>query len=288
MVLPMRTVLVALCMLWATACATQPALPPPGIPDAGLAERVAVPYDPAYPRVVVVVEPVQLGGEQRRDDAPTRSGWGPWGWSLPHTATDDPNCCNLPDAPGVGIARALTIDLERAVASIGNVRLVEYEQYVATADQRSLLPPGYVGPFVIGGAVQEFNEHIASRAVGGGSVLGTIGAALSIAGAVVGDPALTWGGLGLAAVSPALDFRVTQRTGSVQLDLRIFDPRAGLIVSSLTSHGTSTDRSTLNGFTLFGFGQPAPAYSLSLLGRAHRNAFNAVTTDIWEQLKPLL
>ena len=288
----MRTIVVALCVLWASACATpraMPPLPPPGAPDPGLAERVTVPYDPAYARVVVVVEPMDLGGEHRgRDDAPTRTGWGPWGWSLPKTAADDASCCALPDDPEAGIARALTVDLERAVASIGNVLLVDYEQYMSTIDQRSLVPTGYVGPFLLSGTVQEFNEHVGTTSLAGGSVLGTIGAVLSIAGAVVGEPALTWSGVGLAAVSPALDYRVTRRTGSVVLDLRIFDTREGLIVSTLSSAGAATDQSGLNGFTLFGFGQPAPAYSLSLLGRAHRNAFNAVTTDIWEQLKPLL
>ena len=288
----MRSILALCITLWISACATQRGLPPltpPGAPDPGLADRTTLPYDPAYPRVAIVVEPMALVAPQhRRDDKPTRSGWGPWGWSLPKTADDDADCCTLPDQADDTLAAALTVDLERALASIGNVQVIDYARYAATANPAALLPKGYVGPFVVGGAVQEFNEHLDTTLLGTGTVLGTIGAAMSIAGAVAGQPGLAWAGVGLAVISPAFDYRVARRTGSVLLGLHIYDSRAGLIVSTLTPHGTSTDRSGLNGFALFGFGRPAPAYSLSLLGRAHRNAFNAVTTDVWAQLKPLI
>ena len=285
----MRSLAVVLFALGMSACAARRALPPPaGMPDQGLAERVALPYDPAYPRVVVVVEPVALAGRERgRDDAPSRTGWGPWGWSLP-TTPNDPVECTIPAEPEITLADALTVDLEQALDRIGNVERVSYERYLATPDARTLVPRGYAGPYVVGGAVQEFNEHVDSTALATGTVLGTIGTAMSIAGSVIGEPGLTWGGIGLAAVSPAFDYRVVRRTGSVALDLRIFDAREGLIVTTLAPHGSSTARSGLNGFALFGFGRPAPDYSLSLLGRAHRDAFNTVTTEVWERLKSML
>lgn len=277
-------------MVWMTACATQQhPLPPPGQPDPGLVERVSVPYDPAYRRAVVVVEPLELAAhKKKRADAPAHTGWGNWGWSMPKTAQDDDDCCSMPPQPEATLANALTVDLVRALNSIGNVTLIDYEQYIKTPDPRTLVPHGYVGPFIIGGTVEEFGEKVDNSYIATGSVLGTIGTAMSIAGAVIGEPGLTWGGVGLAALSPALDYRVTRRTGSVQLEMRIYDSKAGIIAATITPEGTSTDKSGLNGFALFGFGQPKPQYSLSLLGRAHRNAFNNVTNDVWGHLKPLL
>jgi hypothetical protein len=198
----MRTLLVV-CAVLLAGCVTRNPMPPPGQPDPELVGAVSLPYDPAYPRVIVVVESLAMEAtDGRRADSPTRSGWGPWGWSLPAPAKGDADCCTLPDDAESTLAAALTVDLERALTSIGNVELVDPARYAAARDPRALVPPGYAGPFIVSGSIAEFNEHVDTTNVATGTVLGSIGTAMAIAGAVAGEPALGWAGVGLARSVP--------------------------------------------------------------------------------------
>src|SRR5262249_51793499 len=148
-----------------------------------------------------------------------------------------------------------------------------------------LVKRGEVGPFVIRGSVTEFNEVAEATGSSKGGSLGALGAAVAIAGAVVGNTPATATGAGVAVANPTYENTVARRTGSVGMDLKIVNPTGGRILGTVVANGTFTSESAANGFSLFGIGKASNAFAASALGQANRAAMNSATTQIVDRLR---
>jgi curli biogenesis system outer membrane secretion channel CsgG len=262
-------------------------------PESTQVDVIRIPYDPAYPRYVVTVEPLTFDADgSAGGDAPPvpgrRYGWGPWGWGLlpegPRAEVHNPPPQGVSGAVGNAIANQLTT----ALSNVGNIVVIDYDFYVGNRGNPGKLAnrkAGEVGPFLIRGSVTEFNEIAEASGSSTGGSLGTVGAALGIAGAVAGNApaAITGAAVGLA--NPTYEKTVARRTGSVAMDLRVVNPTDGRIAGSVMANGSFTSESAANGFSLFGFGKASNAFAASALGQANRAAMNSATQQIWDRLR---
>lgn len=262
-------------------------------PESTQVDVIRIPYDPAYPRYIVTVEPLTFDADgSGGGDAPPvpgrHYGWGPWGWGLlpegPHAEVHNPPPQGASGAVGNAIANQLTT----ALSNVGNIVVIDYDFYLGNRGNPGKLAnrkAGEVGPFLIRGSVTEFNEIAEASGSSTGGSLGTVGAALGIAGAVAGNTpaAITGAAVGLA--NPTYEKTVARRTGSVAMDLRVVNPSDGRIAGSVVANGSFTSESAANGFSLFGFGKASNAFAASALGQANRAAMNSATQQIWDRLR---
>ena len=92
-------------------------------------------------------------------------------------------------------------------------------------------------------------------------------------------------GASVAIANPTYENTKARRTGAVGMDLKIVNPSNGRIVGTAVAHGSFTNESAANGFSLFGFGKASNAFAASALGQANRAAMNSATTQIADRLK---
>jgi curli biogenesis system outer membrane secretion channel CsgG len=261
-------------------------------PESTQVDIVRIPYDPAYPYYVVTVEPLTFDADRGGGgDAPPvpgqRYGWGPWGWGL---LPEGPKAqaYNPPPQGAYGnVGGAIGNQLVTALSNAGNIRIIDWDYYVANRSKPSVLvnrSQKEIGPFVIRGSVTEFNEIAEASGSSSGGSLGALGAALGVAGAVAGNTpaAITGAAVGLA--NPTYENTVARRTGSVAMDLKIVSPGNGRVLGSVMANGSFSSESSANGFSLFGFGKASNAFAASALGQANRAAMNSATTQIVERL----
>ncbi|HEV7732854.1 MAG TPA: hypothetical protein VGR62_11855 [Candidatus Binatia bacterium] len=261
-------------------------------PESTQVDVVRIPYDPAFPYYVVTVEPLTFDADRGGDgSAPPvpgqRYGWGPFGWGL---LPEGPKAeaYNPPPQGAYGnVGSAIGNQLVTALSNAGNVRLIDWDYYVANRAKPSTMVKrnqGEVGPFVIRGAVTEFNEIAEATGSTTGGSLGALGAALGVAGAIAGNTPAAVTGAAVGLANPSYEKTVARRTGSVAMDLKIVNPSDGRLVGSVMANGSFSSESSANGFSLFGFGKASNAFAASALGQANRAAMNSATTQIVEQL----
>ncbi len=289
-----RTGIVALCALL-SACATaqvnkQSVKATDVAPESTQVEVVRIPYDPSLPRYVVTVEPLSFDAGGGGGSAPPvpgrRSGWGPWGWGLlpegPQARPYNPP----PQGAGGNMGAAIAAQLVTALSNAGNISIIDYDFFQQHKGKpRELVKRGEVGPFVIRGAVTEFNEVAEATGSSTGGSLGALGAALGIAGAIVGNTPAAVTGAGVALANPTFEKTVARRSGSVAMDLKIVNPNDGRLAGAVVANGSFTSESAANGFSLFGFGKATNAFAASALGQANRAAMNSATTQIMDRLR---
>jgi curli biogenesis system outer membrane secretion channel CsgG len=261
-------------------------------PESTQVEVVRIPYDPAYPRYVVTVEPLTFDADgSAQGTAPStpgvRRGWGPWGWGILPTGPEARAYTPPPAGVHGNVGSAIASQLVTALGNAGNVVVIDYDYYRGSSKPAKLADKskGEVGPFVIKGSVTEFNEIAEATGKSTGGSFGGLGAALGIAGAIAGNTPATVAGAGLAVANPTYDNTVARRTGSVAMDLKIVNPNDGRIIGGVVANGSFTSESAANGFSLFGFGKASNAFAASALGQANRAAMNSATTQIVERLK---
>ena len=260
-------------------------------PESTQVDVVRIPYEPGLPRYVVTVQPLTFEADGGSGGAAPpvpgrRYGWGPYGWGLlpegPQAHAYNPPPQMVGGNPGVAIAA----QLETALGNAGNLAVIDYDFYQAhSARPRELVKKGEVGPFVIRGAVTEFNEVAEAKGSSTGGSLGAVGVALGVAGAIAGNTPAAATGAGLAVANPTFETTKARRTGSVAMDLKIVSPTDGRLVGTLVANGSFTSESAASGFSLFGVGKASNAYAASALGQANRAAMNSATTQIWERLR---
>lgn len=261
-------------------------------PESTQVDVVRIPYDPAFPYYVVTVEPLTFDADRGGGgDAPPvpgqRYGWGPWGWGL---LPEGPKAqvYNPPPQGAYGnMGGSIASQLVTALSNAGNIRIIDWDHYVANRSRPSALvnrKAGEVGPFVIRGSVTEFNEIAEASGSSQGGSLGALGAALGVAGAIAGNTPAAVTGAAVGLANPTYEKTVARRTGSVAMDLKIVSPGSGRLVGSVVANGSFTSESAANGFSLFGFGKASNAYAASALGQANRAAMNSATQQIVERL----
>src|SRR5713101_8352901 len=135
-------------------------------PESTQVDVVRIPYDPSLPYYVVTVEPLGFdadgGGGGSAPPVPGRRyGWGPWGWGLlpegPQARPYNPP----PQGASGNMGAAIAAQLVTALSNAGNVRIIDYDYYLANKNRPGNLVKknqGEVGPFVVRGSVTEFNE----------------------------------------------------------------------------------------------------------------------------------
>lgn len=264
-------------------------------PAATQVDIVRIPYDPSLPYYVVTVEPLAVGVSGGGGDLPqapgtVRYGWGSWGWGLLPTGPQAQAYQGSPQQISSRMGEAVAAQLETALGSAGNVRVIDWDyfrQYQGDSSKLVNRKAGEVGPFIIRGTVTEFNEVAEAAGKSTGGSLGALGAALAIGGAIAGNNPATYTGVGLAAANPTFDNTVARRTGSVGMDLKIVQPANGRIVGNAVANGTFTSQSATNGFSLFGIGTASNAYAASALGQAQRAAMNSAVTQIAQRLSAI-
>jgi len=294
----MRTIYVALVAL-AIACTNatvdkQSVRATQNAPESTQVEVVRIPYDPSLPYYVVTVEPFTFdaagdgGGGSATPVPGRRYGWGPFGWGLlpegPQARAYNPP----PQGASASMGPAISNQLTSALSNAGNIRIIDYDYYLQNKNKPSALvkkSEREVGPFVIRGSVTEFNEIAEATGSSTGGSLGAVGAALGIAGAIAGNTPAAVTGASVAIANPTYENTKARRTGAVGMDLKIVNPSNGRIVGTAVSHGSFTNESAANGFSLFGFGKASNAFAASALGQANRAAMNDATTQIADRLK---
>jgi curli biogenesis system outer membrane secretion channel CsgG len=262
-------------------------------PESTQVEVVRIPYDPSLPRYVVTVEPLSFdaggGGGGSAPPVPgQRYGWGPWGWGiLPQGPQADVH--NPPPTGASGaMGSAIGAQLVTALSNVGNISIIDYDYFQQHRGRPGdLVKKGEVGPFVIRGAVTEFNEIAEATGSSTGGSLGALGAALGIAGAIAGNTPAAVTGAAVGIANPGYENKVARRTGSVGMDLTVVNPADGRLVGTVVANGSFASESAANGFSLFGFGKASNAFAASALGQANRAAMNSATTQIWDRLRTL-
>lgn len=254
-------------------------------PEATQVPRVQVPYDPRFPRYVVAVEPLAVQAD------PGAGGPGPGivypgGWGLLPEGPQPVGWTPPPQELSSRVGEAVQSQLVSALANAGNVVVVDYEYYWQNRDRpEALVGRGERGPYLVRGAVTEFNEIAEADEYGTGNGLGLVGVALGIAGAIAGSDPAAYTGLGLAVANPGWRESVARRTGQVGVDLAVVDARNGRIVGSAVANGSFTSENATSGFTLFGMGNASTAVAESALAQATRAAMNSATEQIVDRLK---
>jgi curli biogenesis system outer membrane secretion channel CsgG len=256
-------------------------------------EVVRIPYDPAYKKYVVTVEPLSFdadpSGAGSAPAAPGRRyGWTIWGWGLLPEGPQAQAYTPPPQGAGGNVGGAIAAQLVTALSNSGNMIVIDYDYYLENKGRASKLADakkGELGPFVIRGSVTEFNEIAQASGQSSGGSLGAVGVALGVAGAIAGNAPAAYTGAGLAAANPTYENTVARRTGSVAMDLKVVNPGNGRIVGTMVANGSFTAESAANGFSLFGFGKASNAFAASALGQANRAAMNSATTQITDRLK---
>lgn len=256
---------------------------------------VRIPYDPAFPRYVVTVEPMSFdaegGGGGSAPSVPgQRYGWGPWGWGLlpegPKAEAYNPPPAGVSGNVGYAVANQLTTALSNA----GNIVIIDYDHYQQNRSNPAKLvnrKDGEVGPFVIKGSITEFLEVAEAEGSATGGSLGALGAAVGIAGAIAGSRETAIAGTALGLANPTWDNKKAKRTGMVGMDLKIVNPQNGRLAGSVVANGSFTAVTAANGFSVFGVGKASNAFAQSALGQANRAAMNSATTQIWERLRTI-
>lgn len=259
----------------------------PHAPEAAEVPLVRVPYDPRFPRYVVAVEPLALQADSAVAGPPVPSithGPGSWG-ILPH-GPQPVGWTPPPQRLSPQVGESVQTQLVSALSNIGNLVVIDYDYYWQNRDRIDrIVGKGEAGPYLLRGAVTEFNEVSESEESGTGSSFGLIGVALGIAGAIAGNSPAAYTGLGLAAANPGYQESVARRTGQVGVDLNIVDARNGRIIGTAVAHGSFTSENATSGFSLFGFGNASTAVAESALAQATRAAMNSATVQIVDQLK---
>jgi len=274
-----------------------------GAPVSAQVPVVSIPYDPNLPRFVVVVEPFGYGasGITSGMNAPTAP-YANGGALAPITggglqqggyqgnyynANPQQNYTANHPAPGQEIGVGLAAQMTTALSNWPNVSVLDPSGVFRNPDGTltAKLQQGEIGPFVVRGTVTEFNEtaDLADKTRGGS--LGGVGAALGIAGAVSGSPALGYTGLGIAAANPTYQNQKMTRKGMVGMDLQLFDGRTSRIVRGYNSSGTFVTESATSGLSLFGIGGGDAQFAASALGQATRAAMNDAVTKTADALR---
>lgn len=264
-----------------------------GAPVSAQVESVRIPFDPNQPTYVVTVAPLEAaagsggGVTQAPASGQQRYGWGSWGWGLPGPAQTAPGAYAAnPQAMGDRVGHGVAAQLITALGNVGNVVVVDYEHYRRNENNpAALLHPGEVGPFLIKGAITEFNEVAEASDERQGGSLGWAGTVLGVAGAISGTPGAGIAGAAVSAANPTWENTKARRTGSVGMDLQVVDPSSGRMVGTILSHGTFTSESATSGFSLFGVGGGESAFAASALGQATRAALNDTIKQLTTQLR---
>ncbi len=233
-----------------------------GAPVAAQVQMVSIPYNASLPRYVVAVEPLDYGASGLTSGGEYQAG------------------------PGSQVGAGMAAQLTTALTGCGNISVVEWEGIQKTDDgtYTCKLQDGEVGPFIIKGAVTEFNETADLSGKKRGGSLGTAGAVMGIAGAVTGNRGLTYGGAGVAAANPTYENEKVTRSGMVAMDLKIVDGRTQRVVRGFRSSGTFTTQSATSGLTVFGIGGSNQEFAASALGQATRAAMNDALQQIASSL----
>lgn len=228
-----------------------------GAPRTAQVEVASVPYDPALPRYVVAVLPLENGSSDLGPD---------YYYSRHHEPVQPPF------RVGIGMSAQLTTALTHA----GNISVIEAEMLQRQADgtYTCKLQPGEIGPFIVKGIVTEFNETVEASESTQGASLGGPGAVMGIAGAIAHESGLGWTGAGLALANPTMESTERERKGMVGLDLKLVDGRSGRIIRGYPCAGTFTTYSSTSGMSLFGIGGGSSTFAQSALGQATRAAMN--------------
>ncbi len=261
-----------------------------GAPVSAQVEILKIPYDPSLPRYVVAIEPLRVGAEGAPGAlVPTASGarygWGLWGLgpfgAHPAPPAYAPPAAGISERVGIGIAAQLV----SALGNVGNAVVLDYEHYLNNKHNLAALRgPGQFGPFVIKGAVTEFNEVAEGGTQSKGASLGWMGTVLGIAGAVAGVPGAGVAGSAISAADPTYQDTKMRRTGSVAMDLQIVDPESGRIVGTGVAAGKFTAESAASGLSVFGVGGGESAFAASALGQATRAAVNDAVRQVVQRL----
>ena len=260
-------------------------------PVSAQVETVRIPYNASQPMYVVTVEPLEVGagsgGGATQAPSGQNYGWGPWGWGFPGRAPTAPGAYT-PEPQGLSdrVGKGIAAQLMSALGNTGNIVVIDYEHYRKNeSNPAALLHPGEVGPFVIKGAVTEFNEVAEADDQRQGGSLGWAGTVLGVAGAISGTPGAGIAGAAVSAANPSWENTKARRTGSVGMDLQVVAPDSGRMVGNIISHGTFTAESATSGFSVFGVGGGQSAFAQSALGQATRAAINDTVKKLMDQLR---
>lgn len=253
-----------------------------GAPLAAQVQQVQMQFDPNQPRYVVIVEPLGYGASG------VISGGGAASASNVNPGIIDPiingglqggslqgNRAN-PNDPGAQIGIGLAAQLTTALSQWPNISIADPASVTRRSDgtYTTRLNQGEIGPFIVRGAITEFNETADLSEKKRGASLGTLGAAAGIAGAVTGHDALALTGAGVAVANPTYKNEKVTRSGMVGMDIQVLDGRTARLLRSFNSSGTFTTQSANSGLSLFGIGGGNAEFAASALGQATRAATN--------------
>lgn len=202
----------------------------------------SIPYDPRFPKWVLVVEPFVYAASG------VSAGVGVSGT----TVLD----------PGDQIGPGASAQLVSRLSQVGNVILVDWADYQEQRGQIKL-QPGEIGPFIIRGAVTEWQEKSDE----------------STSGEVKGPSPLIHvipygiGGIIASGVGTKSETQ-TRMEGMVAIDLRVVDSRSKRVVASFPAAGSFVTYGASKSRTSFNTTRTSVEYAASAIGQAERQAMN--------------
>ncbi len=236
-----------------------------GAPEVAEVAITQIPYDANFPKYIIYVEDLEYGASG------TTSGGSEQSWEGPNRQV------------GTGMAA----QLGTALGNSGNIELIEKEALQKNADgtYTCKLEKGEVGPFVVRGAVTEFNETADLSEKKKGGSFGFVGMIAAFVGLFTDNKACVYGGAGVAAANPTFENKEMKRSGMVAMDLKVVKGWDNRRIASFRSAGAFTTMSASSGMSLFGIGKGGTEFAASALGQATRAAMNDAVEKITKQLK---
>lgn len=165
----------------------------------------------------------------------------------------------------------LAAQLTTTLSRVGNFALYDAKPWNRIAPDR-----GELGPYVVRATLTEYNEAAEAESDHSGFSFGWVGVVAAIAGAVTGEPALLWSGVGVAAANPGYHQTTSHRVGMVGLDVQIIDHRSDRILASFSASGRFISTHEKSSVQILGIGNSSERKASSALGQAQRIALNEV------------
>ncbi len=212
-----------------------------GRPASAAVDIISIPYDPAKPKYVLVVEPFK--------------------------SSQDVITVTHGEAGSVPVTDKMAAQLVTALSKVGN--FVIYQKA-----SQAKVGKGQKGPYILTATLTEFNEAAEGQAESTDVSLGGVGAVMGIAGAVSGNSGLGWTGAGLAAANPSYHEGSSSVKGMVAFDVQVVEKSTGRIVNSFEAAGTFKSEAGSKGIGLFGISNQKAAFASSAIGQALRAAMN--------------
>ena len=271
-----------------------------GAPPSTEVDSVRIPYNPALPTFVVIVE--SFGDSASGTTAASRYELrDSSGHELASLVTGVHQIDRVSVAQGQSLrisgGNGITISSGRGSATVGNVIAAQLTTALAgvgnisVVDSCSLrrdqngryivsMQPGEIGPILVRGTITEFGEEVDVKESSSGFSLGLLGVGMAVVGGITRTPGIMYPGIGVAAANPQYKSKTSTRKGMVGIDINLINHNNNRVIDGFRAAGTFQNSASVSGLSVFGMRGGDSDFAASALGQALRVAINDAVKKI--------